>query len=112
MELFRNAQFYYKLGTLISYFTNHKKKNFSCYESLLKFCIPDAPFETVLTSEVLVQHEAFYNCHDRHWPKLLYILALSSIIGRNIHTFYPDFGLEIYKVLFNNIVNPFKLPFQ
>ena len=84
MELFGNAQFYCKHPTLISYFTNHKKV-FSCFESVLKICVSVASFETVLTSEELVQHEAVYNCHDTHWSKL-------------------------YKVLFSNIVNPRKLP--
>ena len=41
------------------------------------------------------------NCNDMKWSSFLCILGLSSVLGRNIHTYYPDCGEERYKVLLN-----------
>ena len=43
------------------------------------------------------------------WSSFLCILGLSSVLGRNIHTYYPDCGEERYKVLLNGPVKP-RLP--
>ena len=43
------------------------------------------------------------------WSSFLCILGLSSGLGRNIHTYYPDCGEERYKVLLNGPVKP-RLP--
>ena len=40
------------------------------------------------------------------WSSFLCILGLSSVLGRNIHTYYPDGGEERYKVLLNGPVKP------
>jgi len=39
------------------------------------------------------------------------ILGLATVIGRGISTHYPDFGLQKYKILFNNTVPP-RIPCQ
>ena len=46
------------------------------------------------------------NCNDMKWSSFLCILVLSSVLGRNIHTYYPDCGEERYKVLLNGPVKP------
>ena len=43
------------------------------------------------------------------WSSFLCILGLSSVLGRNIHTYNPDCGEERYKVLLNGPVKP-RLP--
>ena len=43
------------------------------------------------------------------WSSFLCILGLSSVLGRNIHTYYPHCGEERYKVLLNGPVKP-RLP--
>ena len=62
------------------------------------------PFHVVdsgLQGDDLIIMEAISNSQDKRWSGFLCILALSSVISRNIISFYPSFGETRYKALFN-----------
>ena len=48
-----------------------------------------------------MKKEAIVNCSDKKWSSFLCILGLSSVIDRNIVTYYPDCGERRWKLLFN-----------
>ena len=49
--------------------------------------------------------DSISNSQDKCWSGFLCILALSSVISRNIISFYPLFGETRYK-LFNQKIEP------
>ena len=54
----------------------------------------------------MVRHEAILNITDKRWSSFLCILGLSSVLHRNIYTYYPDSGEFRNKLLFNQFVEP------
>ena len=105
IEMFLHVDYYCKHPLFLSTFSNHREC-FSSVNNILKACVSDASINMDLVSENLVQHEAISNCNAKSWSSFLCILALSSVIGRNIHSVYPDFGLLKEKLLFNQVVTP------
>ena len=57
--------------------------------------------DTNLTDIALVRQEALSNWYDDSWSSFLCILGLSSVVSRNIDTYYPDCGQQRLKLLFN-----------
>ena len=56
--------------------------------------VSHASLDSDLKGVDLVKAEAIAICKNvKMWTGFLCIMALSSITGRNILTFYPDFGL-------------------
>ena len=54
----------------------------------------------------LIKKEAYVNCQNKNFSSFICLIALSSVIKKQIHSIYPDFGLEKCKKLFNVIINP------
>ena len=57
------------------------------------------------TGDSLVRAEAISNCKDKKWSSFLCMLALSSVVNRNIISLYPDCGELKYKLLFNQQIS-------
>ena len=53
----------------------------------------------------LIKKEAILIVKTKTFP-LVCLIALSSVIKKQIHSSYPQFCLEKYKKLFNVIINP------
>ena len=66
----------------------------------VSFAVPD----TGLTKDELVKQEAILNFADGKWASCLCILACSSVLCRNIYSYYPDCGELRYKLLYNRLV--------
>ena len=64
-------------------------------------CVPFHVVDSGLQGDDLIIMEAISNSQDKRWSGFLCILALSSVISRNIISFYPLFGETRYKALFN-----------
>ena len=63
--------------------------------------------DTDMKGEDLVRSEAISNCKHKHmWSGFLCLFALSSVTDRTIVSYYPDFGVEKWKLLFNQTVEP------
>ena len=74
---------------------------FSSVESSLKHSVSLSSIDSDLSSKKLAQKEAFHICSNRVWSSFLCVLGLSSVIEQPIHTFYPDFGMEKFRKLYN-----------
>ena len=64
-------------------------------------CVPFHVVDSGLQGDDLIIMEAISNSQDKRWSGFLCILALPSVISRNIISFYPSFGETQYKGLFN-----------
>lgn len=53
-----------------------------------------------------MKQEAILNCYDKTRSSFLCILGLSSVIGRKIHSHYPDCRDIRPRLLFNQVINP------
>ena len=58
------------------------------------------------TAVNLIKAESILNCQDKKWCSFLCVLGLSSVIQRQILTYYPDFGLPKFKTAFQHEIEP------
>ena len=106
VELFLNSSFYIKHPVLIAAFEKHGVDITRSFNNLLPFI---SSFESTSRFDVpedIIKNEAILNCHDKQWCSFLCMLGLSSAISVNISSYYPDCGLEKYKLLFNCKIEP------
>ena len=76
---------------------------------LIIFCLMCVPFHVVDSGwqgDDLIIMDSISNSQDKCWSGFLYILALSSVISRNIISFCPWFVETRYKALFNKKIEP------
>ena len=102
IELFLHADFYCSHPLFFSCFSEHRN-NFPSLGSLLAISVSDTALLTNCKSDELVRQEAIHSCCKNRWSSFLSILALSTVVGRSITTFYPDIGFHKYKLLFNQV---------
>ena len=98
VELFLNSSFYIKHPVLIAAFEKHGVDITRSFNNLLPFI---SSFESTSRFDVpedIIKNEAILNCHDKQWCSFLCMLGLSSAISVNISSYYPDCGLEKYKL--------------
>ena len=105
IELFLHADFYCSHPLFFSCFSEHRN-NFPSLGSLLAISVSDTALLTNCKSDELVRQEAIHSCCKNRWSSFLSILALSTVVGRSITTFYPDIGFHKYKLLFNQVIIP------
>ena len=105
IELFLHADFYCSHPLFFSCFSEHRN-NFPSLGSLLAISVSDTALLTNCKSDELVRQEAIHSCCKNRWSSFLSILALSTVVGRSITTFYPDIGFHKYKLLFNQVFIP------
>ena len=74
--------------------------------NLLPLSVSVECLDSGLVKNDLVRHEAILNITDKRWSSFLCILGLSSVLRRNIYTYYPDSGEFRNKLLFNQFVQP------
>lgn len=108
LELFLNASFYSKHPCFLAAAAEHKEefgksKNLN---NLLPLSVSEKCFDSGFSKDELVKKEAMLNCNDKEWSSFLCILGLSSVINRNIITYYPDCGAHRSKLLFNRHIKP------
>ena len=100
-----NAQFYCDHPCFLSAIDE-----MSTFNALASLFLPlSVSMETIDTGYIkhdLVKQEAISNCNAGKWSSCLCILGLSSVLRRNIFTYYPDCGELRSKLLFNRIVQP------
>ena len=105
IELFMNAEFYSQ-HPLFSFIVEKHSEFHNSLKNLLPWSVSQECLDSGLMTEDLVKKEAFLNCHDKKWSSFLCILSLSSVIGKDIRTYYPD-SVEIrHKLMFNSLVHP------
>ena len=107
-ELFFNSDHYPQHPFFLTLVNEHSQY-FRIIDNLLPKSVSEESLDSGKTKQDLVKQEAILNCNDKKWSSFLCILGLSSVLGRNIHTYYPDCGEERYKVFLNGIVKP-RLP--
>lgn len=105
IELFLNSNFYFNHPCFQAVFSNNKEF-FSSHDSLVAMSVSHLAVGSDFHKECLVEHEALLNLDEGKWTGLLCILALSSVVGREIHTYYPDCGVKKYKNLFTQKIKP------
>ena len=105
IELFTNPSFYCKHPLFIETYERNPNM-FASLHSLLQISVSNISSDSLLTHEDLVKQEAINNCACKIWSPFLCILSLSSVIGTIITSYYPDFGEEKYKILFNQEIIP------
>lgn len=106
IELYLHAEHYSKHPVFVTVFSQHNDL-FCSLQTLLTASVSDSAFNTDLRGEDLVRAEAVHICESfRGWSAFLSILALSSVVGKSILCYYPDFGLPKYKILFNQRIDP------
>ena len=108
LELFFNSDYYPQHPFFLTLVNEHSQY-FRIIDNLLPKSISEESLDSGKTKQDLVKQEAILNCNDKKWSSFLCILGLSSVLGRNIHTYYPNCGEERYKVFLNGIVKP-RLP--
>ena len=57
--------------------------------------------DTNKQTEELIITESILNCANKRWSSFICLLALSSITAREIVSYYPDIGVENFKLFFN-----------
>ena len=82
----------------------------NCFGKSVRNLLPlSVSFESLDTGSIefdLVKQEAISNCNAGKWSSFLCIMGLSSVLQRNIITYYPDCGELKFKLLFNRKVQP------
>ena len=92
LELFLNSAYYGKHPCILSAFEKGKDVYYRNFKNILSILVSDNSFNTGKIATDLIKLEAILNCKNKSWSGFLCVLALSSVIGRNINTFYPDCG--------------------
>lgn len=104
MELFLFPSFYACHPIFLSMLEKHHNL-FQSHNSVLALSVSHAALDSGGQVEKLVQKEAVLNLKDKTWSSFLRLLALSSVTDQNIYCYYPDIGLEKFKVLMNQKIS-------
>ena len=73
---------------------------------LFTVSIKNSTIDSDLKNEEEVQFEAQTNCKSKEWSSFMCVLALASVIKRNIFSHFPDCGDEMQRVLRNQVICP------
>ena len=84
-ERFLNAGYYCNLLVFFSLIKEHGKPSNLSPSSVSVECL-----DTGIAKNDLVGLEAILNITDKKWSLFLCILGLSTVLHRNIYTYYPD----------------------
>jgi hypothetical protein len=87
-----NANFYSEHPCFLSAVNEHSEYFRNSINNLLPLSVSMECLDTDSTKDNLVKQVAILNCGDKKWSSFLCILGLSSVLRRNIHTYYPDAG--------------------
>nr|XP_047122999.1 uncharacterized protein LOC124806284 [Hydra vulgaris] len=65
------------------------------------------PQDSGFENNNIIKAEAIANCESTEkWAGFLCLLGLSLVLSCNIVSCYPDFGVEKYKIFFNQAISP------
>ena len=107
LELFLNTDFYTNHPVFNALFKLHPQM-FSSLDFTFKLSLSNEAFGSSNSCRDMVLTEALRNCEQGVWCSFLCILSLSSVIGCNIQTLYPDDTtvVKLYSVLLNQDIFP------
>ena len=106
IELYIKVDYYCEHPYFLSAYGKHKEKVCHSLKNILPLSVSHRAFDSSLSGRELVKVEAILNCHDKTWSSFLCILGLASVTNRNILSYYPDFGEQKFRLLFNCKVEP------
>lgn len=105
-ELYIYSGFYSKHPYFQTAYEKYGARLTNCVNNLVHLSSSvDTSFDAKTCGDI-VKHEAILNCVDHKWSSFLCMLALASVIGLKITSYYPDNGEEKYKLLFNGTIQP------
>ena len=109
-ELFLNSKFYASYPFLQHFFEKNKEQ-FIKLSPVLSYTASHSTFDSINQEFGRLEFgneefEAIHLCEDRVWCSFLSVLSLSSVLKKNVHLHYPDFGPKKYRLLWNSIISP------
>ena len=105
LELFLNAEYYCQHPIFIK-----SSNSFSSVSNVFYYSLSKSSVDSGLKNEDAVKFEATSMLTTiNKWSGFLSLLALSSVLGLKIFSYYPDSGLEKYRTLFNQEIFPREL---
>ena len=110
IELFLHATFYCKhpiFNLLNGKYKDHH--TFKSYNSMIAMSVSHEALDSNKQTEELIIEESILNCANKRWSSFICLLALSSVTAREIVSYYPDIGVENFKLFFNQKIQP-RLP--
>ena len=106
IELYIKADYYCEHPYFLSAYGKYKEKICHSLKNISPLSVFHREFDSSLSGRELVRVEAILNCHGKTWSSFLCILGLASVTNRNILSYYPDFGEQKFRLLFNCKVEP------
>ena len=103
LELFLYCEYYCKHPNILSAFNQCQ---FSNFKKIFVLLVSHDALDSDKTAADLLKEEACLVLKDKAWSSLVCILALSTVICRNIETHYPDCGTSKLKLLFKQRIQP------
>ena len=90
----------------INFFFEKNKEQFIKLSSVLSYTASHSTFDSINQEFGNEEFEAIHLCEDRVWCSFLSVFSLSSVLKKNVHLHYPDFGPKKYRLLWNSIISP------
>ena len=100
-----NSKFYASHPFLQQFFEKNKEQ-FIKLSSVLSYTASHSTFDSINQEFGNEEFEAIHLCEDRVWCSFLSVFSLSTVLKKNVHLHYPDFGPKKYRLLWNSIISP------
>ena len=104
-EMYENCKLYCD-HPLFSEVYNENSGVFSSLRNIFDACLTEESSKQGENDEDKIKHEAVYCCQDKIYCGFITTLALSSVIGLKIVTWYPDVFEAKYKLIFSRCIEP------
>ena len=102
-EMYENCKLYCD-HPLFSKVYNENSGVFSSLRNIFDVCLTEESSKQGESDKDKVKHEAVYCCQDKIYCEFITILALSSVVGLKIVTWYPDVFEAKYKLIFSRCI--------
>lgn len=106
VELFLHHKFYGKHPYFEFCFKKNRNLLTSSIENLVLMSASSSDDDKLSGVDDVIKNVAIKNVNNKTWSCFLCILALSSVVGHDIISYYPDTGADKYKMLFNGKIQP------
>ncbi|XP_065676743.1 uncharacterized protein LOC136092431 [Hydra vulgaris] len=106
LEIYIYADYYCKHPLFSKIFSEYSS-HFINLKSLLCMSVSHSALDSGFENNNIIKAEAIANCESTEkWAGFLCLLGLSSVLSCNIVSCYSDFGVEKYKIFFNQEISP------
>ncbi|XP_065678754.1 uncharacterized protein LOC124814433 [Hydra vulgaris] len=106
LEIYIHADYYCKHPLFSKIFSDYSS-HFINLKSLLCMSVSHSALDSGFENNNIIKAEAIANCESTEkLAGFLCLLGLSSVLSCNIVSCYPDFGVEKYKIFFNQEISP------